>query len=247
MSIQRNDLSFYDRMAPHWWNESAKIFALHHLNPLRFEYFDRFISDWKNLRVLDVGCGGGYTCEFLASRGAIVSGIDQSQACIQSAIDHAKQQGYSIEYQPGFAEKLPYSNDSFDVVVCVDVLEHVADVEKAIAQIQRVLKSGGIFLFDTINRTWKSKVVMIWLLENLLGEIPNGVHDWRKFISPQELRNCLERSQFSNISFHGFNLLGETISEQIAAYRYYRKTKNFRAAISDDLSVMYIGKAILAK
>lgn len=245
MPIQRNDLSFYDRMAPHWWNRSAKIFALHYLNPLRFEYFDRFISDWQGLRVLDVGCGGGYTCEFLAERGAIVSGIDQSQACIQSAIEHAKQQGYSIDYCSGYAEELPYLTSTFDVVVCVDVLEHVADVEQAIAQIQRVLKSGGIFLFDTINRTWKSKVVMIWLLENLLGQIPSGVHDWRKFVSPEELRKYLERSQFSDIDFQGFNLLGETISEQIAAYRYYLKTKSFRASISDDLSVMYIGKAIL--
>ncbi|MBD2089335.1 3-demethylubiquinone-9 3-O-methyltransferase [Microcoleus sp. FACHB-1515] len=242
--MQRNDLSFYDRMAPHWWNRSAKIFALNHLNPLRFEYFDRFVPDWQGLRVLDVGCGGGYTCEFLASRGAIVSGIDQSQACINSAIEHAKQD-YSIEYQQGFAEKLPYLDDSFDVVICVDVLEHVDNVEKSIAQIQRVLKPGGIFLFDTINRTWKSKVVMIWLLENLLGEIPRGVHDWHQFILPQELRNYLERSQFSEITLHGFNLLGETIPEQIEAYRYYRKTKNFRASISDDLSVMYIGKAIL--
>lgn len=244
MPTQRNDLSFYDRMAPHWWNRSAKIFALHHLNPLRFEYFDRFISSWKDLRVLDVGCGGGYTCEFLAERGAIVSGIDQSQACIQSAIEHAKP-NYSIDYQLGQAEKLPYSDDSFDVVICVDVLEHVDDVEKAIAQIQRVFKSGGIFLFDTINRTWKSKVVMIWLLEDLLGEIPRGVHDWRKFVPPQELEKYLERSQFSDIDLQGFNLLGETIPEQIAAYRYYRKTKNFRASISRDRSVMYIGKATL--
>jgi len=244
MPTRRNDLSFYDRMAPHWWNRSAKIFALNHLNPLRFEYFDRFVPSWKGLRVLDVGCGGGYTCEFLAARGAIVSGIDQSQACIQSAIEHAKPD-YSIDYQAGLAENLPYLDSSFDVVVCVDVLEHMADVERSIAQIQRVLKSGGIFLFDTINRTWKSKIVMIWLLEELLGEIPCGIHDWHKFISPEELKKYLQRSQFTHFDFQGFNLLGETISEQIAAYRYYRKTKNFRASISNDLSVMYIGKAIL--
>ncbi|NEQ28675.1 MAG: methyltransferase domain-containing protein, partial [Microcoleus sp. SIO2G3] len=113
MPTRRNDLSFYDRMAARWWDRSAKIYALHHLNPLRFEYFDCFISNWQELRVLDVGCGGGYTCEFLAKRGAIVSGIDQSQACIHSAIDHAKQHNQNIGYQQGYAEASPYADRSF--------------------------------------------------------------------------------------------------------------------------------------
>ena len=123
MPPRHNDLTFYDRMAGHWWDESAKIYALHHLNPLRLNYFDRFISSWKDLRVLDAGCGGGYTCEFLAQRGAIVSGIDQSLACIQRAIEHA-QPHYKIDYLHGYAESLPYANQSFDAVLCVDVQIH---------------------------------------------------------------------------------------------------------------------------
>lgn len=242
MPKHRNDLTFYDRMADCWWEESAKIYALHHLNPLRFAYFDRCIPDWKNLRVLDVGCGGGYTCEFLAQRGAIVSGIDQSQACIDRAIAHA-QDSWAIDYRQGYAEKLPYADQEFDGVVCVDVLEHIADLAQTIAEIQRVLKPGGCFLFDTINRTWKSKLVMIWLLENLLGEIPQGVHDWRKFIRPSELSMQLQQVGFDSIELRGFNLLGETLPEQIAAYRYYRQTKRFRARISNNLAVMYIGTA----
>ena len=123
MPPRRNDLTFYDRMADHWWDESAKIYALHHLNPLRFNYFDRFISSWKDLRVLDAGCGGGYTCEFLAQRGAIVSAIDQSLACIQRAIEQA-QPHYKIDYLHGYADSLPYANQSFDAVLCVDVQIH---------------------------------------------------------------------------------------------------------------------------
>lgn len=243
----KNDLEFYDLNAQCWWDENAKIYALNYLNQPRFSFFDRYVSQWEGLKVLDVGCGGGFSCEFMARRGAIVSGIDQSQKCIEKAQEHANNNYLSIDYTYGFAEKLFYKDHSFDAVICVDVLEHVADVNKVIAEIYRVLKFGGVFFFDTMNKNLKSKVIMIWLLEYILRQIPCGIHDWQKFIKPEELIQLMEKQGFVDFDIKGFNVLGETISENIQAYLYYQKTKNFQITISDNTSIMYIGKAVKAE
>lgn len=240
---QKNDLEFYNRVADEWWSESAKIYALQHLNAPRFQYFDRYVASWAGLRVLDVGCGGGFSCEFLAKRGAIVSGIDQSPNCINNAQRHAVLSQLDIDYQQGHAESLPYSDESFDSVVCVDVLEHVDDLRKTVLEIERVLKPGGIFCFDTINRTFRSKLIMIWLLENCLGEIPRGIHDWQKFIKPSELSTLMRELGFIDIEFAGFNIFGGTVMDNVNTYLYYQKTKTFKININEDTSVMYIGKA----
>ena len=241
--MKKNDLAFYDFCAAQWWHPQAKIFALHHLNPLRFEYFDRHIANWQGLKVLDVGCGGGFSCEFMAARGATVFGIDQSQNCIATAKAHAADNGFEIEYQHGLAESLPYPDNYFDVVICVDVLEHIADLKQTLAEIQRVLKPGGVFCFDTINRTFKSQFIMIWLLEEILQEIPRGIHDWKKFIKPEELTCLMQHNDFVNIEVKGFNLFGNTVWDHIAAYGRYKKTGGFSVSINDNTSVMYIGKA----
>ncbi|MBF2073872.1 MAG: 3-demethylubiquinone-9 3-O-methyltransferase [Synechococcales cyanobacterium C42_A2020_086] len=242
----RNDLLFYDAVAPDWWNRTAKIYALNHLNPLRFAYFDRYISDWRDRQVLDLGCGGGYTCEFLAQRGAQVWGIDQSQACINAAKAHAASQQLAVDYQQGVAEQLPYADAQFDVVVCVDVLEHVANWQQTLQEIHRVLKPGGYFCFDTINRTLKSKLVMIWLLENILREIPQGIHNWKQFITPKELTAQMKSLNFQETEIKGFSLFGESLADYITTYRYYKRTGQFCGSISEDTSVMYIGKGMKA-
>jgi 2-polyprenyl-6-hydroxyphenyl methylase / 3-demethylubiquinone-9 3-methyltransferase len=240
---QRNDLEFYNRVAPEWWSETAKIYALHHLNEPRFEYFDRYIPDWQGLSVLDVGCGGGFTCEFLAQRGAVVSGIDQSPKLVEQAKRHAALNQLAINYQQGYGEQLPYADSAFDVVVCVDVLEHVADLQKTVSEIHRVLKPGGLFCFDTINRTFKSKLIMIWLLEDWLREIPHGIHDWQKFIKPAELESLMAQVGFQEPEFAGFNIFGATVADNVRTYLHYQRTKTFRISINQDTSVMYIGKA----
>jgi 2-polyprenyl-6-hydroxyphenyl methylase/3-demethylubiquinone-9 3-methyltransferase len=240
---QRNDLEFYDRSADDWWDQTAKIYALYHLNLPRFQYFDRYIANWQGLKVLDVGCGGGFTSEFLAARGAIVSGIDQAQKCIVKAKEHAVQHNLNIDYQHSVAENLPYEDNSFDVAICVDVLEHVRNLKQTISEIYRVLKPGGFFGFDTINRTFKSKLVMIWLLEDILQEIPQGIHDWQKFIRPSELRQLMAENGLKDFDIRGFNVFGTGIFAKIAAYVHYKKTGSFKININEDLSVMYIGKA----
>lgn len=242
--MKKNDLEFYDLSAENWWSPEAKIFALYHLNQPRFEFFDRYVSNWEGLSVLDVGCGGGFTCEFMAQKGAIVSGIDQSQKCISKAQEHAAICDFKINYLQGLGENIPYRDNTFDGVICVDVLEHVADLNKTISEIYRVLKPNGLFLFDTINRNFKSKIIMIWLLENLVKEIPQGVHDWNKFIQPKELKELMEGKGFTNIEIKGFDVFGNTLYKNILSYIRYKKTGGFKAKISDDLSLMYIGKAI---
>lgn len=239
----KNDLEFYDCSALQWWNPQSKIFALYHLNSPRFAYFDRHIAEWSNLKVLDVGCGGGFSCEFLAQRGCQVAGLDQSQACITAAQAHAASHSLQIDYRCGLAEALPYSDCSFDVVICVDVLEHVADLHKTLTEIYRVLRPGGWFCFDTINRTWKAKLILIWLLEDWLREIPRGVHDWQKFIDPEQLTAMLHSIGFTGSDIKGFNLFGTHLFDYISAYWRYRRTGSFQAVINDDRSLMYIGAA----
>ncbi|MBE9160411.1 3-demethylubiquinone-9 3-O-methyltransferase [Nodosilinea sp. LEGE 06152] len=244
MAVQRNNLAFYDQQASRWWHEASTVAPLNRLNPLRFKYFDRVIPCWQGLRVLDVGCGGGFTCEFLVHQQAQVWGLDQSAQCIQAAQDHAVAGGLPITYSCGVAEALPFEAATFDVVVCVDVLEHVVNPQQAVAEISRVLRPGGVFCFDTINRTVRSRLVMIWLLETILRQIPVGIHDWKKFITPQELRAILTQAGFGVVKIDGFNLFGSTVAEMIAAYRFYQTTGKFQAHFDDDTRVMYIGTAV---
>ncbi len=206
--MQRNDLSYYDQWARQWWQETATVAPLSQLNPLRFQFFDTHIAEWSQLKVLDVGCGGGFTCEFLAKRGAQVTGIDQSAACIEAANHHASEANLNINYRQSQAEQLPFDDDMFDVVVCVDVLEHVESPQQTIAEISRVLKPEGQFCFDTINRTWQSRMVMIWLLENVLRQISPGIHDWNKFITPAELTDMAKQAGMQPLSITGFNMFG---------------------------------------
>lgn len=218
VTLLRNNLSFYDQQAACWWDESATIFPLRQLNPLRFLCFDQFVPHWGHLRVLDVGCGGGYTCEFLARRDARVSGIDRSAPCIEAARSHASVVGLEIDYWLGTAEQLPFAAGSFDVVICVDVLEPVDRPQTVIAEIARVLAPGGTFCFDTINRTFRSRLTMIWLAA----------------------------SGFSAITMQGMDLFGRGPLRTLGRLLHDRRTGGFRVDFDDDLSVMFIGAAGLS-
>ncbi|MCP4326649.1 MAG: 3-demethylubiquinone-9 3-O-methyltransferase [Alteromonadales bacterium] len=230
----KNDLEQYNKNGKLWWDRKGPFYVLKSMNEKRFQFFDKFITSWKDVKVLDVGCGGGFTSEFMAKKGALVSGIDISEVSINTATEHAKESNLDIDYRSGTAVNLPYDNDSFDAIVCVDVLEHIDDITKAIAEIKRVLKPGGTFLFDTINKTFKSKFIMIWLLENIKKEIPKGTHDWSMFIPPKQMIAYLEKENFKNIELTGFDVKGID-----------SKDKKIIAEINDNLSVMYLGKAVL--
>ena len=225
-----NDLQMYDDRAADWWTPGAPFNELKTFNPPRFAFFDRFLPEWAGKTVLDVGCGGGLTCEFLAQRGAQVCGIDLSVPSIEAARAHADSQSLAIDYRPGRAEALPYPDARFDAVVCVDVLEHVSDLDLTVREICRVLKPGGWFFFDTLNRTWKARIVMIWLMEYVLRKIPRGLHDWHLFITPAELQATLARAGFARATLQGFDFRGIDPHTGLA-----------RVTLNDDLSVFYIG------
>jgi|SRR5665213_1965266 len=201
-----NDTVIYSDYDGDWRARGNKLSVLDKLNPWRFKYFDRFIPGWEGLEVLDIGCGAGFTAEFLAKRGARVSGIDPIEHALRAARSHAKTKNLAIEYLQGRAERLPYADATFDIVLCVDVLEHVGSLEKSLQEAGRVLKPGGYLLFDTINQTFRARVVMVWLLEYVIAIIPRGAHDWRMFVKPERLRQVLEHAGFGQIRLAGFPL-----------------------------------------
>ncbi len=196
MNMQRNDLTIYDTVATDWWSDEIRwVRTLKNMVPGRLSYFDKFI-DWQGKSVLDLGCAGGFMAEALAERGANVRGIDPAGEAIAAAQAHAQQSGHNIRYDVGVGEALPYEDASFDAVVCVDVLEHVSNLQKVLHETARVLTPGGIFLFDTINRNPIARLAVITMAENVLGLLPKGTHDPEMFIKPSELKAALTEAGF---------------------------------------------------
>lgn len=185
--LERNKQEIYDDAALSWWSDDVRwVRTLKNLVPARLSFFDRF-TQWPDTDVLDLGCAGGFMAEALAERGARVIGIDPAAEAIAAAKAHAKATGLDIRYETGVGEELPYGNASFDHVVCVDVLEHVSDLTKVLAEITRVLRPGGFFLYDTINRNLVARLATITVAEDILGLLPKGTHDPELFIKPAEL------------------------------------------------------------
>ena len=187
----RNDLTIYDRVAENWWSDDIRwVRTLKNLVPGRLKWFDARI-DWRGKAVLDLGCAGGFMAEAIAQRGANVTGIDPAADAVDAARRHAAGAGLSIRYDTGVGEALPYPDASFDAVVCVDVLEHVSDLTRVLAEIARTLRPGGMFLFDTINRNPLARLATITIAEDVLRLLPRGTHDPAMFIRPAELRAAM--------------------------------------------------------
>lgn len=188
-----NDL--YDRLSHTWWDEDGFLNLLKSgLNPARFGYMVRVLAaegtvEPSGVRVLDVGCGGGLLAEEFAARGYAVTGVDPSAASLAAAREHATENGLLIDYRQASGEDLPFGDATFQVVYCCDVLEHVDDVDRTIREIARVLEPGGVFLYDTINRTWQSKLTMIKLAQEwpATAWAEQGLHNFDLFIRPGEL------------------------------------------------------------
>ncbi len=196
------DNEMYSREDFGWWDgdaNSTNVLLRYFMNPMRFSYFTKILKQKSSGEVsggkfLDVGCGGGYLCEEFAKTGFDVTGIDPSQNTIRAARAHAAQSCLSIDYEEGWAEAIPFGNASFDYVSCCDVLEHVDDVSKTISEIARVLKPGGLFFYDTINRTPASWLVMIKIAQDwkrTSWEAPN-THEWKRFVKPSELGSIMK-------------------------------------------------------
>lgn len=216
----RNNLKIYDDVAGNWWSDDIRwVRTLKNMVPGRLGWFDKSI-DWADKSVLDLGCAGGFMAEAIAKRGAQVTGIDPAADAIAAARQHAQISGLEIRYDVGVGEALPYSDSSFDAVVCVDVLEHVQDLGQVIREIARVLRPGGILLYDTINRNPLAKLVTITVAEDILKILPKGTHDPEMFIRPAELKDHLkaaglEPGEMTGLGPRGINTRGDFVFGRI--------------------------------
>ncbi|MEM9796238.1 MAG: bifunctional 2-polyprenyl-6-hydroxyphenol methylase/3-demethylubiquinol 3-O-methyltransferase UbiG [Pseudomonadota bacterium] len=213
---QRNDLTIYDNVAAQWWSDDIRwVRTLKNMVPGRLSYFDDFI-DWQGKAVLDLGCAGGFLAEALDDRGASVTGIDPAEEAIAAARAHAAEGGRDIRYDVGVGEALPYADAEFDAVACVDVLEHVRDLRQVLREVARVLKPGGQFFFDTINRNPLSRLAVITMAEDVLRLLPKGTHDPDMFITPEELREGLvaaglQPGKITGLGPRGINRRGDPV------------------------------------
>ena len=205
-TIDAAEVARFDRMAKTWWDATGPMRILHKFNPVRIAYIrdqlglhfglDAGPSMLDGLSVLDVGCGGGLLCEPLARLGAHVTGIDPATTNIIVASLHAEQSGLEIAYQPRTVEELAAAGEQFDVVLAMEVVEHVADVDLFIASCCQVVKPGGLLFLATLNRTMKAFALAIVGAEYVLGWLPRGTHQWDKFVTPDELDQTLADSGF---------------------------------------------------
>ncbi|TVQ41172.1 MAG: 3-demethylubiquinone-9 3-O-methyltransferase [Spirochaetaceae bacterium] len=212
------DNEYYDREASTWWSdtESPLLIIRNMLNPVRFAYvIKRLVEqsfDYRGRRVLDIGCGGGFLTEQIARFGFDTTGVDPSAPSLVTARSHAKALNLHIDYQEGVGEALLFPDNHFDIVFCLDVLEHVTDFRKIIAEVSRVLVPGGYFFFETVNRTALSYLVAVFLMQTfpLTRVMPRDIHNWKYFIKPAELRRALlaENMSLEDVTgvLPGFNL-----------------------------------------
>ena len=196
------DNQLYDRLAGTWWNDDSVLSLLRtSINPARFGYMRRMLVEELGVEpagraTLDIGSGGGLLAEEFARLGCRVTGIDPSAESVATAREHAAVEGLAIDYTVGAGEQLPFEDGSFDIAYCCDVLEHVDDLDRVLAETSRVLKPGGVYLYDTINRTRRSRLVVINLMQEWRSTAlmePN-LHDWDMFIKPRELEEAMARA-----------------------------------------------------
>lgn len=186
-NVDDAEIAKFEDLATRWWDPHSEFKPLHDINPLRLDYIES-LAPLSGSRVLDVGCGGGLLSEGLAARGAQVTGIDMGEAPLSVARLHLYESGLSVDYRKTTAEQLASEQPAaFDIVACLEMLEHVPQPDSVIAACARLVKAGGLVVFSTISRTPKAYALAIVGAEYLLGMLPKGTHDYRKFIRPSEL------------------------------------------------------------
>lgn len=207
-SIDPDEVARFSARAAEWWDPQGKFRPLHKLNPVRLTFIRdqacaHFSRDPKSanslssLRLLDIGCGGGLLCEPMANLGAEVVGVDPSPDIIETARTHAREQGLAIDYRCAAAEDLAEAGERFDVILNMEVVEHVADVELFLNACGRLVRPGGLMFMATLNRTLKAFALAILGAEYVLRWLPRGTHRWEKFVTPEELEKALRAAGLS--------------------------------------------------
>ena len=213
-TIDEAEVARFSALAAEWWNPRGKFKPLHKFNPVRLAYIKERVSDhfgrdanainaFEGLRFLDVGCGGGLLCEPMARLGATVMGIDPSTTNIEVAKLHAAESGLAIDYRTTTAEALEAAGETFDVVLAMEVVEHVADVPLFVGAITRMVRPGGLMLMATINRTLKAYTLAIVGAERILRWLPRGTHQYEKLVRPEEIRIPAEAEGLSIVDTSG--------------------------------------------
>lgn len=204
-TLDAAEVEKFARLADEWWDPAGKMAVLHKFNPVRLAYIRRLAiaefgldekaaSALAGLRVLDIGCGGGLLSEPLARMGGQVLGIDPARTNVETARVHAGRSGLAVDYRCTTAEALAEAGEGFDVVLAMEVVEHVADVALFVSACARLVKPGGLLVMATINRTMKSYALAIVGAEYVLRWLPRGTHDWNRFVTPGELADAMAAS-----------------------------------------------------
>jgi 2-polyprenyl-6-hydroxyphenyl methylase/3-demethylubiquinone-9 3-methyltransferase len=212
-TVDAGEVARFSALAAEWWNPAGKFAVLHKFNPVRLDYIRDHVTahygrdplsdrSLEGLRVLDIGCGGGLLCEPIARLGADVVGVDPSEKNIGTASVHAEGSGLKIDYRCTTAEALSEAGEKFDVILNMEVVEHVADIGLFLGACASMVKPGGLMFVTTINRTMKAFALAIVGAEYVLGWLPRGTHQWDKFVTPDELEDAL--------SAHGMTVIGRT-------------------------------------
>ena len=213
-SIDPAEIAKFERIAAEWWDPKGKFAPLHKFNPVRLSFirdqaaahFGRGgtgLRPFEGLTLLDIGCGGGLLCEPMSRLGFAVTGADASARNIATASAHAAQTGVSVNYRAASAETLAAEGLSFDIVLNMEVIEHVADVAGYLAACTALVKPGGITIVATLNRTLKSLALAKIGAEYVLGWLPRGTHDWTRFVPPSKLKRSLEEAGLNILKTQG--------------------------------------------
>ncbi len=214
-TVDPAEIAKFEAMAAEWWDPNGKFKPLHMLNPCRLDYITRQIAGefgrdltsqtpFEGLRLLDIGCGGGLLSEPMARLGATVVGADAAEGNLPVARIHAAPSGLAIDYRHVTAEALAEAGEQFDVVLNMEVVEHVADPQSYLSATQALLKPGGLQICSTINRNAKSYAMAIVGAEVIMRWLPRGTHDWAKFITPDELFELLRKAGLTPVDRKGF-------------------------------------------
>ena len=225
--VDPEEIKRFEDIAAEWWDPDGMFKPLHQINPLRLDYIAQR-TNLEKAKVLDVGCGGGLLAEGMARHGASVTGIDRSPKALSVASVHAEQSGVAVDYQENDAETwAEMHQETYDVVTCLEVLEHVPDVERAVRACADMLKPGGMFFFATLNRTPECYLKAIIGAEYVLGWLPKGTHQYRKFIRPSEMVQAVRHAGL--------------VEQDMQGMSYALLTGQF--SLSHDLNVNYLGFA----
>jgi 2-polyprenyl-6-hydroxyphenyl methylase / 3-demethylubiquinone-9 3-methyltransferase len=228
-NVDAGEVAKFGALAHRWWDPESEFKPLHAINPLRLEWIDKLTGGIAGKRVLDVGCGGGILAESMAVRGANVTGIDLGEKALGVAKLHRLESGVTVDYRLIAAEALAAeSPGAFDVVTCMEMLEHVPDPAAIVAACAVLVAPGGIVIFATLNRNPKSYLFAILGAEYMLQLLPRGTHDWAKFLRPAELATYSRRAGLELVDLAGmtynpltkvFRLASDTSVNYLAAYR----------------------------